>query len=430
MNIFSRISPANLARRTNRKWRDLGAGVLPLWVADMDVPTPPEAKEEADFLFSKGDLGYISHLDEQTYLDAYRRFAHRHWKVDLDVRHARVISDVISGMRAVIERTLGHRPNRDATATGPGGTARWQGTVVALTPAYPRYLGRLAEGYRLEAVPLVRTRDSAELLPDFPALNTLFESLKKSAPPTASLTGYNTVLVMASPNNPTGTVYPADILRRLALVCERWHVRLLVDEIFSPLVRVPAETMEEDPSTRFVPILSLAEAQSAISVFSATKTYAMPSLPASVLLAGEDPDCQDLLAGLTRSDVERGTHLGALVQAYCLEKSDAWLEEVVEGLLDNERLLRSLVADLLPKARLEFGKGTYLAFLDLTAYARYSQADGDVAGWLLEKAKVGVNPGADYGGRDWGNWVLVNIATNPEVLEAGIRRIAAAVTQL
>ncbi len=430
MNIFSQISPADLARRTGRKWRDLGPGVLPLWVADMDLPAPDEAKHEADFLFDKGDLGYISHLDEQTYLDAYRRFAHRHWNADLDVSHARVVSDVISAMRAVIEKTLGHRPNRDMTAAGPDGAARWQGTVVALTPAYPRYLGRLAEGYRLETVPLVRTRDSAELLPDFPALNALFENLKRNAPETASLTGYNTVLVMASPNNPTGTVYTADVLARLALVCERWHVRLLVDEIFSPLVRIPAAQMEDDPATRFVPVLSLPQAQSAISFFSATKAYAMASLPAAAVLAGQDPDCQDLLAGLTRSDVERGTHLGALVQAYCLEKSDAWLERVIEGLISNEKLFRDLVAEKLPKARCEFGKGTYLAFLDLSAYTRYSPADGDVAGWLLEKAKVGVNPGADYGGRDWGDWVRVNIATNPEVMRAGIERIAAAVTAL
>lgn len=430
MNIFEQISPQDLARRTSRKWRDLGKGVLPLWVADMDVPTPPEAKQEADFLFDKGDLGYISHLDEQTYLTAYRRFAHRHWKATLDVSHARVVSDVISGMRAVIEKTLGHRPNRDVTATGPGGTARWQGTVVALTPCYPRYLGRLAEGYRLESVDLVRTEGDPELLPDFPALNELFASLKRDEPPTASPSGYDTVLVMASPNNPTGTIYPADILRRIALVCERWHVRLIVDEIFSPLVRITADEMEDDPSKRFVPILSLSEAQSAISAFSATKTYAMPSLPAAALLSGEDPDCQDLLASLTRSDVGRATHFGALVQAYCLEKSDDWLEQVVEGLVSNEKLFRSLVADLLPKAKIEMGKGTYLAFLDLSEYAKYSPADGEVADWLRENAQVGVNPGSDYGGHDWNNWVRVNIATNPQVLSEGMKRIANAVKRL
>lgn len=430
MNIFSQISPTELAHRTNRKWRDLGQNVLPLWVADMDVPTPPQAKQEADFLFSKGDLGYISHLDEQTYLSAYQGFAKRHWGANLDISHARVISDVISGMRAVIEHTLGHRPNRDITATGPDGTARWQGTVVALTPAYPRYLGHLAEGYALQTVPLVRVEDSAELLPDFPALNSLFASLKRSQPQTASLSGYNIVLVMASPNNPTGTVYSADVLRRLALVCERWHVRLIVDEIFSPLIRIPAEQMEDDPSKRFVPILSLDEAQSAISVFSATKTYALASLPTALMLSGEDPQCQDLLALLTRSDVERGTHLAALVQAYCLEKSDAWLENVINGLIENEKLFRELVAEKLPKAHCECGAGTFLAFVDLSEYAKYSQADGSLASWLHEVAKVGVNPGSDYGGEQWRNWIRINIATNPEVLTEGITRIAAAVNRL
>lgn len=429
-NIFSEIPPADLARRTSRKWRDLGPGVLPLWVASMDLPTPPEARTEVDFLLDKGDLGYISQLDEKTYLAAYQDFARRHWKAAVDVSRARVVSDVISGMRAVIEKTLGHRANHDATITGPDGTARWQGTVIALTPCYPRYLGRLAEGYRLETVPLVRTQDSPELLPDFPALNQLLGSLKHNEPPTASLTGYNAVLVMASPNNPTGTFYSADILRRIALVCERWHVRLIVDEIFAPFLRFTDQEMEDDPAKRFVPILSLDEAQSAISAFSATKAYAMPSLPAAALFAGADPDCQDLLADLTRSDVGRGTHLGALVQAYCMEKSDDWLERVIEGLQENERLLRSLVAGLMPKARLEFGKGTYLAFLDLSEYARYSRADGELAQWLADAAKVGVNPGADYGGLDYGNWIRINIATNPEILSAGIKRIAAAVNRL
>ena len=122
--------------------------------------------------------------------------------------------------------------------------------------------------------------------------------------------------------------------------------------------------------------------------------------------------------------------MASKVHAAAFEGGDAWLDQMVEGLATNEEILRHTVSELLPKARIVKGNGTYLAFLDMGAYFQGSSWDGKASEAILEGARVAFNDGATFGGPRWGNCVRVNIATNPAIIVEAVTRVAEFVKSL
>ncbi|MEV4233238.1 pyridoxal phosphate-dependent aminotransferase, partial [Streptomyces bobili] len=99
----------------------------------------------------------------------------------------------------------------------------------------------------------------------------------------------------------------------------------------------------------------------------------------------------------------------------------AWLDALLGGLDENRRLLAALLADHLPGVVLRPAEGTYLAWLDCRAL----DLGDDPAQVFLERGRVALSPGPDFGTGGSGH-VRLNLATSPEILAEGVRRMASA----
>lgn len=462
-NIFSRFSLDQLRQRASEKWRCYDPDVVPLWIAEMDVPLTDAVGEELKKIVASGDTGYESPADAQRYLEAYKGFAARRWNADIDVTHGRTMLDVISGLRAAVVATLGQRPlnntgdevgNEPSLAVIPGAegvevpSAKYQGTVVVQTPIYPPFLHRLPQDYSLAISPLTETTHRT----DFDSLEAVFKHLtegsqekRQSLQPSSS--GYDIVFVLCSPHNPFGTVFDAEELTRIAQLCEKYHVRLLVDEIHSPIVvssgegeaadesRAEAEPSSESrlgakSSSAFVPILSLPAASKAIVSVSASKGFSLPGFKAALLIPGTDPEAIETVESITNEEAAPGAHVATNVHAAAFERGDEWADRMLSGLAQNERIFRTLMESLLPKARVNLGRGTYLAFVDFSAYVTGTKWDGRVSEALCEEARVAFNPGDTFGGNRWNNFVRINLATNPLVITEAVKRAAEFIKEL
>src|SRR5687768_408655 len=119
-NPLRQLSLGQLRRRTSIKWREYPDDVLPLWVAEMDVPlAEPVARAITDAV-TLGDTGYTAGT---AYPEALAEFARRRWGWDgLAVERTALVPDV---MRGVVE-ALG-------LVTGPGDA------VVVNCPVYPPF---------------------------------------------------------------------------------------------------------------------------------------------------------------------------------------------------------------------------------------------------------------------------------------------------
>ena len=168
-----------LRQRTSMKWRTHPADVLPLWVAEMDVPLAPPVHEALSEALSLGDTGYPAGTE---YAEALAGFASRRWGWDgLAVERTAIVPDVMLGIVEALR-----------LVTAPGDA------VVVNCPVYPPFYAFLeTSGLQVLEVPL-----GADGRLDLPALARAFAGGDQGSGPAAYL--------LCSPHNPTGLVHTAD----------------------------------------------------------------------------------------------------------------------------------------------------------------------------------------------------------------------------
>ncbi|MEW1749927.1 MalY/PatB family protein [Streptomyces angustmyceticus] len=378
-NPLRRLSLGELRRRTSMKWRTYPDDVLPLWVAEMDVPLPAPVVTAITDAVARGDTGYPAGT---AYAGALAGFARERWDWDgLAVERTAIVPDVMLGIVEVLK-----------LVTGPGDP------VVVNCPVYPPFYQFVTHmDRRVVEAPL-----GADLRIDFAALEEAFRH--------AAADGGRAAYLLCSPHNPTGTVHGAEELAAVAALADRYGVRVVADEIHAPVVALDA---------RFVPYLSVPGAESGLSLMSASKAWNLAGLKAALALAG--PAAADDLARMPEEVSHGPSHLGIIAHTAALRDGGDWLDAVRGGLDDNRRLLASLLAEHLPAVRYHPAEGTYLAWLD----CRPLGLGDDPAAVFLDRGRVALSPGPGFGTGGAGH-VRLNLATSPELLTEAVRRMAAA----
>ncbi|MET7274958.1 aminotransferase class I/II-fold pyridoxal phosphate-dependent enzyme [Streptomyces flaveolus] len=370
-----------LRRRTSMKWRTHPAEVLPLWVAEMDVPLARPVVRAVTDAMELGDTGYPAGT---AYAEALAAFAGKRWGWDdLAVERTAIVPDVMLGVVEMLK-----------LVTGPGDP------VIVNPPVYPPFYQFVTHlDRRVVEAPL-----GTDLRIDAQVLEDAFRR--------AVAGGGRAAYLLCSPHNPTGTVHTDGELAAVAALAERYGVRVVADEIHAPVV---AE------GVRFVPYLSVPGAERGLSLMSASKGWNLPGLKAALALAG--PGAADDLARMPEEVGHGPSHVGVIAHTAALREGTAWLDAVLAGIDENRRLLTDLLAAHLPGVVQHPGEATYLSWLDCRALG----LGDDPAQAFLHRGRVALSPGPDFGTGGAGH-VRLNLATSPEVITEAVRRMAAALT--
>jgi cysteine-S-conjugate beta-lyase len=381
-NPFTALSLAQLRTRRSVKWRTFEPDVLPMWVAEMDTPLAPPIAAALARAVTDGDTGY-AHPGRLA--EAFAGFARRRYGWSPDPARAALVPDVVRGLIEVLRLT--GRP-------GDG--------VVVNMPAYPPFFSVIAAaGRRVIGSPLGRTPDGGYRLD----LDRLERDLTE--PDVAAY-------VLCNPHNPTGLVLNPGEVAAVAALANRYRVRLLADEIHAPLtypgVRHTALATVDSPAV-----------DDAIAFVSASKAFNLPGLKAALAIALGDA-AWELLRGLPAEVPFGAGILGVLAGEAAFDQGDEWLATALAGLDHNRWLLAELLAQRLPAVGYRVPHATFLAWLDLRALG----LGDNPAEVLLRRGRVALSPGPAFGAPGHGH-ARLNFATSPELLDEGVRRLAAAV---
>lgn len=374
-------SLATLRRRRSMKWRRYPPQVLPAWVAEMDFDLAEPVKTAVREAIEAGDAGYPHPGGVGA---AYAAFADRRFGWAPDPGRVYPIPDVMTGIAELLQALTPH---------GSG--------VVVNPPVYPPFFDRLALAGR-SVVPAPLRRDSAGRYHlDVAAVD-------------AALAGDGVAAyLLCSPHNPTGRVWSVGDLAAVAEVCARRGVVLLVDEIHAPLAL---------PGARHTPFLSLdldtELAARTVTFTSASKGWNIPGLKCALAVVGHDGPAR---AVERRWDALLASHLGVLATVAAFTDGEPWLDAVRAQLDANRGLLTKLLAAHLPAVGYLQPEASFLAWLDCRALGV-----ADPAGLFLERARVAVNSGADFGAEGTG-WIRLNFGTSPTLLTEIVGRMGAAV---
>jgi cystathionine beta-lyase len=378
--LLGNCSLSELLRRKSHKWRNYPPEVLPAFVAEMDFSLAEPITAAVSSALAIGDAGY-AHIGELP--DAFAQFAAD--RLDWTVEPSRVfaIPDVMTGLAEVVQ------------ASTPPGSG-----IVVNPPVYPPFRFRFGfYGRRLIDAPLAREADGRYAL-DPDAIEAALNEPDAAA------------YLLCSPHNPTGNVWSRADLAMVADACQRHGTMLLVDEIHAPLVL---------PGTRFVPFLAidheLTQAETTFTFTSATKGWNIAGLKCGLAVAGAP-------AGITlleeRWEALLASHLGVLASVAAFTDGLSWLDAVLGQLDENRKLLAGLLAEHLPGAGYGPPQASFLAWLD----CRELGLGDDPAAVFLDKGRVALSPGPDFGAEGRG-FARLNMGTSPELLGEAVRRMAA-----
>lgn len=378
-NPLNRLTLDQLRIRTSMKWRTYPDDVLPLWVAEMDVPLAEPVVRAVTDAIALGDTGYPAGT---AYAEALAGFARERWGWDgLTVERTAIVPDVMLGVVEMLK-----------LVSGPGDA------VVVNCPVYPPFYPFVEHmDRRVVEAPL-----GVDLRLDLDALEDAFRR--------AVAGGRRAAYLLCSPHNPTGTVHTADELAAVAALAGRHGVRVVADEIHAPLVA---------PGTVFTPYLSVPGAESGLSLMSASKGWNLAGLKAALAIAG--PAAAGDLARLPEEVGHGPSHIGVIAHTAALRDGGDWLDALLGGLDDNRALLAGLLARDLPGVRYRPGPATFLAWLDCRALG----LGDDPAAVFLDRGRVALNSGLPFGTGGAGH-VRLNLGTSPEVLAEAVQRMAAA----
>ena len=270
--------------------------------------------------------------------------------------------------------------------------------IVILLPHYPPYVVN-AQLAGAKAV-FVKLRSEEAFVPSPADIERVITNRTK-------------LIMILTPNNPTGAVYPKETLRRLLDIARRHDIVLIADEVYESLVY---------DGLQHTSLLSFPDAREhVVQVNSFSKTYAMTGLRVGYLAASADKLLQFLKYHHT---VNISANVPSQVACVAALKGP---QDCVEEMRSAYQARRDLVVKRLndiPGVRCALPKGSFFVFADIRELGIGSL---DFVEYLVREAGVVLTNGSGF---DYEGFVRVSYAAKPESIEEAMGRMKAAVLKM
>jgi cysteine-S-conjugate beta-lyase len=366
----------------SNKWRKFPADVLPLWVADMDFPSPPAVVRALHARVEHGFFGYLTEHNDLPEVVAERVAKRYGWRINPEA--VVTLPGVIAGFNQAL---------RALTSPGDG--------MLIQTPVYPPIMRSAGNhGLRRDEHPLTRGADGRYTV-DLDAF-------------AAALRETTRVFLLCNPHNPVGRLYGRAELEGMAAACLRRDTVIVADEIHCDLLL---------DGRQHAPVASLAPEieQRTITLMAPSKTFNLPGLKCAV---GIIPNAalRERFVAAAGDLVPKINLLGYTAAVAAYREGDAWLEALLGYLKANRDFLVQQVRATLPSVAVTPAEATYLAWLDCRGSAR---AGRDPYTFFLERARVALSDGVTFGPGGAG-FVRMNFGCPRALLAEGLERMRAA----
>lgn len=358
-------------------------GVISLAVGEPDFDTPIHIRQAAKDALDRGETHYSANLGEERLRKAIAARMARVNGLTVDPQEGVIVT--IGGVEAIylaMAATLD--PGDEVLLPDPGFMV--YSSLTTLCDARPLpYPLRIENGF----------------YPDLAEME-------------AMVTPRTRLLIVNSPGNPTGQLFPREVLEGLAALAERHNLTVISDEVYDTVV------YDGRKATSFATLPGMQERTLTINSFS--KAYAMTGWRLGYA-AGHPALIQgmmkihQIIAACAPTMLQSGA-------ATALEAEQGFIAEMVAEYQQRRDLITGLLNDV-PGFRCLKPEGAFYAFPDVRGTGMNS---ADLCEFLLKEAKVGCVPGNTFGAKGEG-FVRISYATSPEKLKEAGHRMARALAR-
>jgi cystathionine beta-lyase len=370
------------------KWTWYPKEVLPMWVADMDFPSPKPILDALHKVVDQGVLGYeLPSVALKETVAARMDHLYR-WKVKPE--SIVPVPGIVSGFN-VAARAFGS-PKKG---------------YLVQSPVYNEF-HEVKNNVRIPQfdAPLVKSVQG-----DILRYEIDWDAFRKQAKKVG-------MFLLCNPHNPLGIVFSRSDLLRMAEICVKNAVLIVSDEIHSELL------LEDN---QFTPLAKLSSkvAKQTITLIAPSKTFNVPGLFCGFAIISD----KELREGYVKMVEHLRLHVSSFglraAQVAFSGRCDGWLRELQRYLKSNRDFLVDYVTETMPGVRITIPEATYLAWLDFT------QLDLKTSPYefFLKEAKVALSDGAIFGESGKGH-LRLNFGTSRRILTQALGRMRKALRSL
>ena len=366
--------------------RGKSSDLMPLWVADMDFPLPPEVLEPIIERVNHGIFGYTQVTDEY-------------------------LSSVLNW----IEKHQGWLPQQEWLVTTPGVVFALSATVRAFTNQGDSVLIQQPVYYPFSNVILDNDRKliNAPLTYIDGSYAIDFEAFER-----AIVQNDVRLYILCNPHNPASRVWTREELTSLAEICRKHNVIVVSDEIHADFIW---------PGYEFCSYASLGEEflNNCVVCTAPSKTFNIAGLQISNIFIPNGELRKRFSTEIARTGYDEPSLFGLMATRACYTLGEEWHAQVKDYIYSNICFMQTYLLKNVPQLRVVDPQGTYLVWVD----CRGLGLDAPGLKRLIEdKARLWLDLG-DMFGEDGTGFIRFNVACPRSILEIALQRLCAAVAE-
>jgi len=369
--------------------------IIPMWVADMDMPVAKPITEALTKRIEHEYYGYPVPMPYSTLMAIINRMKR---KYDWDVKPEWIVTTpgVVPAMYNAIR-----------AFTTPGDA------VIHQEPVYYHFQGAI-ENSGCQRAANVLTLEKGRYKIDYEDLSAKFKP-KMGMYPTPSRTN---MFLLCNPHNPVGRVWTREELIQMGEIAIRNDAVVVSNEIHCEILF---------KGYRHIPFASISKEfeQNSIVCMSPSKTFNIAGLEASVIIIPNDT-LRKKFEQTRKGILPNLNIMGLVAMEAAFDKGDVWLEQFLNYLQGNYDFLFDYFIKYIPKIKVIEPEGTYLVWLDCR---ELGMNQAELTDFMNHKARVGLDHGFVFGPSGAG-FERINIACPLSLLEEALKRIETAVNEL
>ncbi|MBN2480682.1 MAG: PatB family C-S lyase [Bacteroidales bacterium] len=328
--------------------------VIPMWLADMDFRTPDFIMDALRRRLDHEILGY-SYIPDTCNEAVAGWLLRRHgWKIQPS--WIGFSPGVVPALNLLV-----------LAFTNPGDK------IIVQPPVYFPFFSSIRNHGRIQVNnPLIYEDHSYSM--DLSGLKSKIDDRTK-------------MLFLCSPHNPTGNVWPRDVLEKLADICLKNNIIIVSDEIHADLVYEPF---------KHIPTASISDeiANNTITCMSPSKTFNLAGLSVSYLVIPNPGLRRRYLEILDHIHVGAGNIFGFVAMEAAYKSGDLWVNRLLHYLKGNIMLINDFIHKHIPEIHVIHTQATYLVWLDCHGLGLDHKGLNE---FMIRKAGLGLSDGLLFG---------------------------------
>lgn len=361
------------------KYPNIHSSIIPMWIADMDFKLAPPIQEEFTKIVENGAFGYTS--TQEDFYEAIIGWYSRRHQLNVQRDWIRLCYGTVATIHNIYQAFC--QPNEK---------------ILIFTPVYDPFRYAAVNNGIQVVYNYLEVRENRYYI----NFDVLEEQLDIERPK---------LILMCSPHNPSGRIWSRDELTKVAELCQKYDVLLVVDEVHGEI------TFENPFHTSLT--LEKSYYDNLIVLNSPNKAFNFGGLKTSYAIIPNKRLRDTVNHKLKMNSITSPNTLGAVGLTVAYNHGEKWLKNLSGYINCNYITLQHFISKNLPQWQLMPMESSYLPWINIESTGMTGE---EMVQWIANKTGVVLEPGSNYakGGEQY---IRVNLGTSKALLIEALERI-------